>query len=144
MTVAGGGSNQRTAISTHTLTWSVTRRRNQISRNCKFQLTRSRGAWRIGGDSQRLSERFQLTRSRGAWHVIIIFNVLSNKFQLTRSRGAWRFSVYRYFDFWYFNSHAHVERDFVHIHIHIHTHTFQLTRSRGAWPEKLMQCVSRK
>ena len=32
-------------ISTHTLTWSVTLRRPSLLALCKFQLTRSRGAW---------------------------------------------------------------------------------------------------
>ena len=37
-----------------------------------------------------------------------------------------------YWDIKNFNSHAHVERD-VHIHIYTYTYTsFQLTRSRGA------------
>ena len=34
-------------ISTHTLTWSVTKSSCNISRVYKFQLTRSRGAWRV-------------------------------------------------------------------------------------------------
>ena len=81
------------------------------------------------------------------------------KFQLTRSRGAWPLE---YSDSrgqtGNFNSHAHVERDLIclksqKIIIHISTHTltwsvtrfvntaevylqFQLTRSRGAWPQK--------
>ena len=35
------------------------------------------------------------------------------------------------FDF-YFNSHAHVERDGEALHLWEHMETFQLTRSRGA------------
>ena len=100
----------------------------------KFQLTRSRGAWRIWYWNQFILWRFQLTRSRGAWHINI-FNIFSflhisthtltwsvtldtleksakTEFQLTRSRGAWRedfdFTLNKLKDF---NSHAHVERD---------------------------------
>ena len=81
------------------------------------------------------------------------FNV--NIFQLTRSRGAWRDACMVCNANPNFNSHAHVERDFVKITLpvtnnQISTHTltwsvtesytnchnskwFQLTRSRGAW-----------
>ena len=34
-------------ISTHTLTWSVTRERQLYRKTFRFQLTRSRGAWRL-------------------------------------------------------------------------------------------------
>ena len=60
------------SISTHTLTWSVTGTKGNSWRNYKFQLTRSRGAWQ------------------------------------DRHRTFWQFQ--------YFNSHAHVERDFCGIH----------------------------
>ena len=101
-------------ISTHTLTWSVT--------NIDF--------------SDHFSDKFQLTRSRGAWQ----------RYYTAISVGC------------NFNSHAHVERDsvkksvFLWVKISTHTLTwsvtqtdipeqpqnsFQLTRSRGAWPEPL-------
>ena len=77
-------------------------------------------------------------------------------FQLTRSRGAWLNGNYVYGRTWDFNSHAHVERDLIWVcrtpALKISTHTltwsvttecnnwknewqFQLTRSRGAWPD---------
>ena len=55
------------AISTHTLTWSVTLCGVRFSLTRKFQLTRSRGAWRNSAKEHTLFEKFQLTRSRGAW-----------------------------------------------------------------------------
>ena len=54
---------------------------------------------------------FQLTRSRGAWRFEICYNIVILIFQLTRSRGAWPpFFALQKLNF-YFNSHAHVERD---------------------------------
>ena len=119
-------------ISTHTLTWSVTRLCLSLSHWLSFQLTRSRGAW-LGTN---------------------IITSFSRSFQLTRSRGAWRNTYKNNTEIENFNSHAHVERDrFVKL-LHkkgvISTHTltwsvtgeiqtvyspqiFQLTRSRGAW-----------
>ena len=78
------------AISTHTLTWSVTR---QV-----LPYTACR--------------KFQLTRSRGAWHWQQLFRPQIPKFQLTRSRGAWPNQFAQKSKEIYFNSHAHVERDF--------------------------------
>ena len=123
-----------------------------------------------------VGDKFQLTRSRGAWRTIEYTLEKAASFQLTRSRGAWpwyadRFCAPSYFNshahverdifrtanecIWhYFNSHAHVERDAVFDNLivksDISTHTltwsvtgllhglgtnfsFQLTRSRGAW-----------
>ena len=99
-------------ISTHTLTWSVTSSSFRRSTSSSFQLTRSRGAWR------KLRSR-QLRK----W-----------KFQLTRSRGAWQAQRYTMAAIRYFNSHAHVERDYSRTTLAISQLSFQLTRSRGAWP----------
>ena len=55
-------------ISTHTLTWSVTRIALQSSASKGFQLTRSRGAWPLRSKFRWQQKPFQLTRSRGAWH----------------------------------------------------------------------------
>ena len=163
-------------ISTHTLTWSVTISLYDSRWNVEFQLTRSRGAWQLSlhrkdrqenfnshahveRDAHALScspvrIRFQLTRSRGAWPALSVCSFLSSSFQLTRSRGAWPSRRLQMICVFYFNSHAHVERDafFVRVPIsmEISTHTltwsvtgfatgtnyqeaFQLTRSRGAW-----------
>ena len=102
------------------------------TRRCKFQLTRSRGAWR---------------------HAVIrgghVCNFNSHAHVERDSRRCLLFLQWRYF-----NSHAHVERDakeyLQNAHKIISTHTltwsvtteintsnthiwFQLTRSRGAW-----------
>ena len=80
------------------------------------------------------------------------------KFQLTRSRGAWPYLPQKSENHHtHFNSHAHVERDkickygwglftisthtltwsvTVQIRQFLGQQTFQLTRSRGAWPQK--------
>ena len=77
-------------ISTHTLTWSVTETWMNLV----------------------LPERFQLTRSRGAWLSVDRPKSFRIWFQLTRSRGAWLYMGELARHHWYFNSHAHVERDF--------------------------------
>ena len=105
------------AISTHTLTWSVTfgvqvalicmnyfNSHAHVERDCEtpptpmpphsFQLTRSRGAWQISGTSTNVVFLFQLTRSRGAWRIE------AKKEQLLVD----------------FNSHAHVERDIIRLY----------------------------
>ena len=109
------GISQRTfciAISTHTLTWSVTLKLKSVKSKMKnfnshahverdartihrrfsaeeFQLTRSRGAWPVEKFPDTLKIEFQLTRSRGAWQRSRLSLIAGNKFQLTRSRGAW-------------------------------------------------------
>ena len=122
-----------TAISTHTLTWSVTPILFTARQRGRFQLTRSRGAWRDETWNQKINFRFQLTRSRGAWqqasedvvaqreistHTLtwsvtmpLYSKGISGGFQLTRSRGAWP-------------SLKRCRQDAL---------SFQLTRSRGAW-----------
>ena len=57
------------------------------------------------------AKSFQLTRSRGAWLNSSCFKYIIRQFQLTRSRGAWLILFSRKFALFYFNSHAHVERD---------------------------------
>ena len=126
--------NIDTVISTHTLTWSVTSTIIKSIEPIWFQLTRSRGAWRLvcWYDSMwsllisthtltwsvtkfflssSKSLKFQLTRSRGAWRRTVCSNAMANQFQLTRSRGAWP----------------------VNPLTGIVAVLFQLTRSRGAW-----------
>ena len=121
-------------ISTHTLTWSVTR---CIWNFCKilykFQLTRSRGAWQsnfcwklcqssisthtltwsvtLRRQTLIITFAFQLTRSRGAWPHITQNIERRLRFQLTRSRGAWQMRQSVMIWTIHFNSHAHVERD---------------------------------
>ena len=121
-------------ISTHTLTWSVTWKPSTAYFNPKtFQLTRSRGAWRVITLSDPMKNlnfnshahverdvmtfclpcfsKFQLTRSRGAWPHVLRVLLLCRLFQLTRSRGAWRKDDTIRIAGENFNSHAHVERD---------------------------------
>ena len=142
-------------ISTHTLTWSVTGTKCTIIINERFQLTRSRGAWRKHTYILTMCEQFQLTRSRGAWPRTRGSMGQQCRFQLTRSRGAWLrpaeiapsardFNSHAHVErdvfnplfvcvMFDFNSHAHVERDFF---VCTRSHSifrFQLTRSRGAW-----------
>ena len=98
-------------ISTHTLTWSVTPARFMRLRSSTFQLTRSRGAWLVISLWHMTTLIFQLTRSRGAWHNEKRHCHSWLIFQLTRSRGAWLTHWNSKHFFFYFNSHAHVERD---------------------------------
>ena len=106
-------------ISTHTLTWSVTTSAVMSLICLSFQLTRSRGAWRWFNGSIRSTKKFQLTRSRGAWLCRITF--------------TWKIYLN-------FNSHAHVERDVLNS-LRKRQESFQLTRSRGAWHiERVKKC----
>ena len=121
------------AISTHTLTWSVTADRGKITpeqyistHTLTWSVTvtyqRTQTAVKISTHTLTWSVtnldtgafkcfRFQLTRSRGAWHQHLIGTDLYLAFQLTRSRGAWPPCKIRAIRRCYFNSHAHVERD---------------------------------
>ena len=58
-------------ISTHTLTWSVTKLSDEDCDRLAFQLTRSRGAWLLLSFWNTSRNKFQLTRSRGAWHLML-------------------------------------------------------------------------
>ena len=58
------------SISTHTLTWSVTIADKFLDCIQIFQLTRSRGAWRLFCRLHKPANAFQLTRSRGAWRLL--------------------------------------------------------------------------
>ena len=103
-------------ISTHTLTWSVTRGRSAINLGKLFQLTRSRGAWPrqkwCGDKHSNFNSHAHVERDFAA--LVASSNV--SKFQLTRSRGAWRQHAWRSLRYC----------------------KFQLTRSRGAWPRASM------
>ena len=155
MTNALTSSLFSSGISTHTLTWSVTRSVHNRQPLAQFQLTRSRGAWQEITFRTADRHTFQLTRSRGAWPEL--FTVLGKwtdfnshahvERDYRRKCGVWQLL--------HFNSHAHVERDpllsfprLYQIHFNSHAHVerdlwknktitwhyqFQLTRSRGAW-----------
>ena len=102
-------------------------------------------------------KNIQISTHTLTWSVTHMVIVVGNSelFQLTRSRGAWRHERKKRHDTRYFNSHAHVERDFgvqvslicmnyFNSHAHVERDIadeygyekysrFQLTRSRGAW-----------
>ena len=122
-------------ISTHTLTWSVTKR---ISFCGQWNLISTHTlTWSVtdGGECGLKKWGFQLTRSRGAWPVRRRVYRETEWFQLTRSRGAWQYSQPAQTGGWNFNSHAHVERDFsavteecVRQGISTHTLTWSVTK----------------
>ena len=100
-------SGMSLAISTHTLTWSVTD-------YLKF-------LWNF----------LQISTHTLTWSVttLYFYFLTFKQFQLTRSRGAWQPVTKRGFTSVYFNSHAHVERDggvfvwwtnFMHFNSHAH------------------------
>ena len=144
-------------ISTHTLTWSVTFGVSNIDKTqLTFQLTRSRGAWLVVTSNLISIFSFQLTRSRGAWlcRLFLCWLFLCHFNSHAHVERDLRQYLASHFYF-HFNSHAHVERDDTVLKIIraflISTHTltwsvtsdvcsyvadvtFQLTRSRGAWP----------
>ena len=142
----------------------------------KFQLTRSRGAWHREYQEKRIDRNnfnshahverdffillackpFCISTHTLTWSVTDLppRKIRLRLFQLTRSRGAWRHERKKRHDTRYFNSHAHVERDFgvqvslicmnyFNSHAHVERDMgrdyrvliceFQLTRSRGAW-----------
>ena len=125
---------EENSISTHTLTWSVTYRLPRYMNINLFQLTRSRGAWPAPTVSRRSSLTFQLTRSRGAW--LFLFRRTFRRWYFNShahvERDLWRLIASNMC--WHFNSHAHVERDSSINDLLFTTTVFQLTRSRGAWP----------
>ena len=121
-------------ISTHTLTWSVTNCASNMLN--PLLISTHTLTWSVTEEifAEYCKERFQLTRSRGAWRSAAVVNFQPCQFQLTRSRGAWRSYLHRPLHEGNFNSHAHVERD-VLFGTYLQTKIrFQLTRSRGAWP----------
>ena len=80
---------------------------------------------------------FQLTRSRGAWLLPVLDLPYSTTFQLTRSRGAWHSASVNNSTHLNFNSHAHVERDYLFyllrpspLNISTHTLTWSVTKSQ--------------
>ena len=120
-------------ISTHTLTWSVTRVWTLRKVLHLFQLTRSRGAWHAKREQFRIiidisthtltwsvtvvvcqrEITIHISTHTLTWSVTIyIYQLLHPfKFQLTRSRGAWHLLF----------------------PLPVIADRFQLTRSRGAW-----------
>ena len=143
-------------ISTHTLTWSVTYHWNSLHRTCRFQLTRSRGAWPIVVHVLLRVMIFQLTRSRGAWLLLLsvyVIAVIISTHTLTWSVTSrlsplkvivristhtltWSVTRTKCVGCFFmsdFNSHAHVERDLLTfpvcplLSISTHTLTWSVT-----------------
>ena len=128
--------------------------------HCIFQLTRSRGAWLNNSVIPITNNWFQLTRSRGAWHLQS--DTFHNDLVISTHTLTW--SVTREWfmetDQWSISTHTltwsvtgHVIFSFCGFFISTHTLTwsvtlflflfvlctqFQLTRSRGAWPVKIL------
>ena len=98
-------------ISTHTLTWSVTFL--TLFYRATALISTHTLTWSVTKCFTILwiSTEFQLTRSRGAWLVILLSFFAISSFQLTRSRGAWLRMIHGNWPTVNFNSHAHVERD---------------------------------
>ena len=109
------GISQRTfciAISTHTLTWSVTISTGYTAKVQKISTHTL--TWSVTSDRYYWNYlwQFQLTRSRGAWHGRKWKNctwIYISTHTLTWS-VTWRFQQMM-FTLYDFNSHAHVERD---------------------------------
>ena len=100
-------------ISTHTLTWSVTKQFVRKQSFCRFQLTRSRGAWLLTLIILPSPEKVISTHTL-TWSVTnySMTEKGTDTFQLTRSRGAWPAKSVIKMAQKDFNSHAHVERDY--------------------------------
>ena len=103
-------------ISTHALTWSATSRAHYPLRKKRFQLTRSRGA--------RLQPRPPPLINRGISTHALTWSATATIKKALRTRRN-------------FNSRAHVERDSFSRWYSSHPVTFQLTRSRGARPDRV-------
>ena len=80
-------------ISTHTLTWSVTNGLVSAVSGIWFQLTRSRGAWRLRHYRPALRRHFNSHAHVERDFDRGIMNANEIRFQLTRSRGAWHWQL---------------------------------------------------
>ena len=142
-------------ISTHTLTWSVTFFLYNTNTEEKFQLTRSRGAWRVSIPMTGNDSAFQLTRSRGAWRKFNITVSGLNKISthtltwsvtgIEKPLGVWDFisthtltwsvtiNIFNIFSFLHISTHTLTWSVTNGAKEHTLFEKFQLTRSRGAW-----------
>ena len=121
-------------ISTHTLTWSVTK--NHAPRTYSQNISTHTLTWSVTiANITRLLIPVISTHTL-TWSVTnrVPSATAGKTFQLTRSRGAWHGNVLHIFGkFSNFNSHAHVERDSVWIckwykcSISTHTLTWSVT-----------------
>ena len=119
-------------ISTHTLTWSVTKDWSEQAEEREFQLTRSRGAWPYSLCRWSLQGYFNSHAhvERDNWHCFLLSALyhFNSHAHVERDLRSNFLSIC----LGYFNSHAHVERD-LSAALFCRSFIFQLTRSRGAW-----------
>ena len=121
------------AISTHTLTWSVTiyndiRRGTIKNFNSHAHVERDRPLYYKYFDS------FISTHTL-TWSVTKFDKDLAKMLMISTHTLTWSVTCYTFHNHTrqqYFNSHAHVERDKVAMFLKIQFLEFQLTRSRGA------------
>ena len=122
-------------ISTHTLTWSVTRDKSTIFMslsdfNSHAHVERDMNICQLVNFTRISTHTLTWSVTGIEWHILE-----DMIFQLTRSRGAWLIIYLSLFLHLYFNSHAHVERDFqfdpccLSILISTHTLTWSVTGS---------------
>ena len=126
-------SSMVSGISTHTLTWSVTDfLRYAIG---KIKISTHTLTWSVTLEKNIQCNHLQISTHTLTWSVTCqnVTIIKMRIFQLTRSRGAWRYYTWTVLMWTYFNSHAHVERDFGIFRQQGSNWKFQLTRSRGAW-----------
>ncbi len=99
------------AISTHTLTWSVTKHKKHIL-PC-YAISTHTLTWSVTNMFWNISVAQAISTHTLTWSVTDIFARTQSwkPFQLTRSRGAWRQWQILRDSLSHFNSHAHVERD---------------------------------
>ena len=120
-------------ISTHTLTWSVTFFLYNTNTEEKFQLTRSRGAWRYHHTAETWPFGFQLTRSRGAWQRGI--SQQGSRDIISTHTLTWSVTTTIIYicDFGKISTHTLTWSVTIRNQINVDYYSFQLTRSRGAW-----------
>ena len=128
-------SNATNAISTHTLTWSVTKSVCQLWNN--NVISTHTLTWSVT-DYMRyhiIVERFQLTRSRGAWPSTFTILVKIRYFNSHAHVERDKLLMIDIIQISHFNSHAHVERDPMNLqdaqnagYISTHTLTWSVTQ----------------
>ena len=102
-----------TKISTHTLTWSVTLSSGQF--NSTVYISTHTLTWSVTCYIIIIFCHFFISTHTLTWSVTN-FDALTENiiiFQLTRSRGAWLVCSKIHSNGYHFNSHAHVERDWI-------------------------------
>ena len=99
-----------------------------------FQLTSSRGGWRIRLRSGLFPVIFQLTSSRGGWLSLVLQFGSFSSFQLTSSRGGWHTGGVTACATFRISTHILTRRMTYSMSSFWCFVPFQLTSSRGGWP----------